>query len=965
MTFKLSGLAIGLAIMGLSIFIGFSQFAQSGDPPLAINGVIDLSRWDFERNGPVKLSGEYEFYWEQHLGPERFSQPQQPEARHFIQAPGSWEGYQINGAKLPGIGYATYRLTVLLKDSLSAKLALKFFVVRTAYTVFANGKKISSVGQAGLTPETTVPKFSPQIVGFTPGANRLELIFQVSNFHHARGGVWEVIHLGTKKQLDKIKNRRQALDLILFGSIFIIGLYHLALFGLRKNDPSAFFFGLFSLVVAAQLVTAVEKYLLEIFPGISWELFLKIDYLSAYLSVPLFMLFLYKLFPQDIHKTVVDLISVIGLVFSGLVCLTPARVFTETLHFYQFFMMGCMVYGLSMLVLCTVRKREDAALVLIGLVFLLATIVNDILDLNGIIHSRHFIHLGAFFFLFTHAFMLSFRYYRVFTTVDLQREELEKSHSQYEDEVIAHKRADEALRHSEEMYRALFEDNPSMYFTVDAAGMVLSVNNFGAEQLGYTVAELIRQPVLDVFFEPDRPAVQQQLKICLQNPKKLYNWEFRKIRKDGSLLWVKENARATYAPTGEPIVLIVCEDITDGKKTEIALRESEQRFRLLADMAPVMIWMTDLGGAYKYFNKAWLEFTGRASEQEIGASWHKDIHPNDRSSYLETYLTAFESGQEFKAEYRLRRFDGVYRWIFDHGVPRFLSDDSFAGYIGSCIDITERKTVEEVLQQARDELEQRVEERTVELTAANKLLKREIAGRRQAEEAREKWRQRNIRAEAVVEAQENERRRFSRELHDGLGQILTGIKFGLEAVKPTMSFANETTAQSFADIQNQLNAAITEGKRIAQNLMPRVLDELGISLALEHLCQQISQNGIQTTFQPNNLNGSLPPNIEMGLYRIAQEALNNIVKHAEAKTATVQLKQYPASILMLIKDNGKGFSVAAIDKKGHAGLVNMYERAAALKGTLAVDSIPGQGTIIMVDLPLPTGGDDHPPEEKP
>jgi PAS domain S-box-containing protein len=965
MTTKLSGLAIGVAIMALSIFIGFSQIVQNGDPPVAIKGILDLSHWSFDRDGAVELLGEYEFYWQQHVAPEKFSQLPRPEASGFIQVPATWQGYELNGTKLPGTGYATYRLTVLLKDSLSAKLALKFLNINTAYTVFANGKKILSVGQAGLTPETTVPQYSPQIAGFLVETNRLELIYHVSNFHHARGGARQVIHLGTQEQLEKIREKRLALDLILFGGIFVIGLYHLALMGLGKDDPSAFFFGLFCLLVAIRLLITVEGYLFHILPGISWELFFKAKYLSGYLSVPMFALFLYNVFPQDFHKTIVGGISAVGFLFSIIICLTPARIFTETYLPFQLFATVCVVYALFMLVLCVVRKREDATTLLTGFVFLLTSMVNDLLYANGVIQSGHFVHLGAFIFIFSHAFMLSFRYYKAFNILNLQRVELEKTHSQYEHEVIAHKRADEALRHSEEMYRALFEDNPSMYFTIDAAGTVLSVNHFGAEQLGYTVTELIGQSVLDVFFEPDRPAVQQQLKICLQNPKKLYNWEFRKIRKDGSLLWVKENARATYAPTGEPIVLIVCEDITDGKKTEIALRESEQRFRLLADMAPVMIWMTDLGGAYKYFNKAWLEFTGRASEQEIGASWHKDIHPNDRSNYLETYLTAFESVQEFKAEYRLRRFDGAYRWIFDHGVPRFLADGSFAGYIGSCTDITERKTVEEVLQQARDELEQRVEERTVELTAANKLLKREIAGRRQAEKAREKWRQRNIRAEAIVEAQENERRRFSRELHDGLGQILTGIKFGLEAVKPAMAFANEATAKNFADIQNQLDAAIAEGKRIAQNLMPRVLDELGISLALEHLCQQISQNGIPTTFQPNNLNGSLPPNIEMGLYRIAQEALNNIVKHAEAKTATVQLKQYPASILMLIKDNGKGFSVAATDKKGHAGLVNMYERAAALKGTLAVDSIPGQGTIVMVDLPLPTGGDDYPPEEKP
>ncbi len=135
--------------------------------------------------------------------------------------------------------------------------------------------------------------------------------------------------------------------------------------------------------------------------------------------------------------------------------------------------------------------------------------------------------------------------------------------------------AEEALQQSEKRYRALYEDNPCMYFTTDAEGTVLSVNRFGAEQLGYSTQELVGQPVLTVFHPDDREAVQQQLRICLQNPMQTAHWEFRKVHKDGGVLWVKETARAVKGPDGNPVILVVCEDITKRKQAEDALKRRE------------------------------------------------------------------------------------------------------------------------------------------------------------------------------------------------------------------------------------------------------------------------------------------------------------------------------------------------------------------------------------------------------
>src|SRR4029077_315129 len=121
------------------------------------------------------------------------------------------------------------------------------------------------------------------------------------------------------------------------------------------------------------------------------------------------------------------------------------------------------------------------------------------------------------------------------------------------------------------------------------------------------------------------------------------------------------------------------------------ISESEARFRLVANTAPVMIWMSGPDRLWTYFNQPWLEFTGRSTEAELGNGWAEGIHPEDSEKCLETYTKAFDQRQSFQMEYRLRRHDGEYRWIFDLGVPRWNADGSFAGYIGSCLDDTERK----------------------------------------------------------------------------------------------------------------------------------------------------------------------------------------------------------------------------------------------------------------------------------
>jgi PAS domain S-box-containing protein len=171
-------------------------------------------------------------------------------------------------------------------------------------------------------------------------------------------------------------------------------------------------------------------------------------------------------------------------------------------------------------------------------------------------------------------------------------------------------------------------------------------------------------------------------------------------------------------PLPNRTVGLAFDNISDRKLAEQALQESEQRFRTMADTAPVLIWISDTTKLCNYFNKSWLEFTGRTLEEELGNGWTEAVHPEDLERCINTYVTAFNARQSFVMEYRLRRFDGEYRWLLDRGVPRFNADGSFVGYIGSCTDISNVYDELRLRKQAEITLQQRAEE----LTRLNTIL---------------------------------------------------------------------------------------------------------------------------------------------------------------------------------------------------------------------------------------------------
>ena len=348
-------------------------------------------------------------------------------------------------------------------------------------------------------------------------------------------------------------------------------------------------------------------------------------------------------------------------------------------------------------------------------------------------------------------------------------------------------------------------------------------------------------------------------------------------------------------------------DITERKRAEAALRESQERFRLVADTAPVMIWMSGTDKLCTFFNKGWLDFTGRAVADELGNGWASGVHPDDFARCYRTYAEAFDARQKFEMEYRLRRFDGEYRWIVDYGVPRFESDGAFCGYIGSCIDITDRKLAEAQLQ--------------------------ELSGR-------------------LIDAQEQERARIARELHDDVCQRMALLQINIERFQQGAVRLSPGDRVQLSKIAESTAECSTEIRQLSHRLHPSTLEIFGLVDTLGRLCREFSaEHRLIVRLRHYDVPEHLADNVSGCVIRIVQEALQNVVKHSGAAEATVELAGYDERLELYVSDGGAGFDPDAVRRKEGIGLISMRERLRSIGGQLVVQTAPSHGTRIHVTVP--------------
>jgi len=466
----------------------------------------------------------------------------------------------------------------------------------------------------------------------------------------------------------------------------------------------------------------------------------------------------------------------------------------------------------------------------------------------------------------------------------------------------------EALRRSEQRLRLAIQAG-RMYadeWDAESDTIVRSpeyVDILGADQPVQTCS----RELLNRIHPDDRDEVAAELaRITPENPVSTIRYRF--VRSDGSTIWLEKRASGFFDGEGRLQRAVgAIADITDRKKAEQSLRESEERFRLVANTAPVLIWMAGPDKLCTYFNQPWIEFTGRSLEADLGNGWTEVVHPDDLSTLVDTYTQVFDRRDRFEMEYRLRRHDGEYRWVSDIGVPRYNQNGSFAGYIGSCMDVTDRKVAEESLAGV---------------------------GRR------------------LIEAHEQERSWIARELHDDINQRIALLAIELDRWNHLPG--------SGVDIHNHvqnLSQRLAEIGKDVQALSHRLhsskLEYLGIAVAAKSFCKELAeQHKVQIDFSHSDIPRNLPKETALCLFRVLQEALQNAAKHSGVQHFKVELRGTPGEIQLSVSDAGIGFDWQdAINRRG-LGLISMRERLQLVSGELSITSESGHGTTIFARVPV-------------
>jgi PAS domain S-box-containing protein len=516
--------------------------------------------------------------------------------------------------------------------------------------------------------------------------------------------------------------------------------------------------------------------------------------------------------------------------------------------------------------------------------------------------------------------------------------------------ITAQKLADERVKQSEEWLRAVLEASRDGILVEDGE-TIFYVNSAYARMLGYNGPdELKGRHISEVISPCDAGRMLEYGRRRLAGEAVPSVYEFKGRRKDGSAADLEASVSVSFVG-GRPYITTAVRDIAERKLAEEALRraraeleqrvtartaelalanetlkaeveerrrveetlrESEQRLRIALKTGRLGSWQLDLATLeleVSDTNKANFGFPEdvRPSQDDVLAA----IHPEDRERVRKAFRRAVSGREDYEAEYRVVWPDGATHWLISRGRCIYDAEGAPLRVVGVTMDITERRQAEEVHEE---------------------LLRR------------------------LVSAQEEERRRISRELHDQLGQRMTAVIMGLKALNADSPGPAPTILPRLQELADEM---ARELHTLAWSLRPPALDDLGLHTAIYNYVEEWAERTCVTVdFQSTGIEDSwrLPVEVETALYRIAQEALTNLFKHSGADRASLILERLGEHVVVMIEDNGRGFDAEAAlrpsAKEHRLGLLGMRERAAMLGGSLSIESEPGAGTTVLVRIPV-------------
>jgi PAS domain S-box-containing protein len=490
---------------------------------------------------------------------------------------------------------------------------------------------------------------------------------------------------------------------------------------------------------------------------------------------------------------------------------------------------------------------------------------------------------------------------------------------------------EEAMRETGERYRLLAENVSDVIFTRDMNLRFTYISPSVEKLTGYSVEEAMAltmaesytprsiELVMEAFSEELSTEKEEQ-----NDPSRVRTMEMEGYRKDGSTIWTEARMSFLRDSSGHPVgILGVSRDITERKQAERAMIISEERYRSLVEDMPVLVCRFLPDGTLTFVNNSLCDYFGRKRETLIGQKFFQFIPEEEHQEVMDRFASLTRENPVVTYEHQLIRSDGTRRW--QHRIDRALFDEAgdLKEYQCQGLDVTERKRVEQALRQSEERL------RTLSME--------------------------------LIKAQEKERRRISGELHDELGQSLAILKHRVRSIGKSLSKQRQTETDIVAAVE-LVDQVIEKVRKLSRDLNPSLLDDLGFCPALRHLAENLMEEcRIPTSLDISDIDAFVSKEAAINIYRICQEALTNIVKHAGANHVSIRMTKENERLSLFIADDGKGFDPHEVETRARTqrglGLTVMQERAHLIGGTLEIRGHPkGGGTKISLIIPLQSGG---------
>ena len=490
---------------------------------------------------------------------------------------------------------------------------------------------------------------------------------------------------------------------------------------------------------------------------------------------------------------------------------------------------------------------------------------------------------------------------------------------------------------SEELLRSTFENAAVGIAHMSSDGRWLRVNNKFCQILGYSRRQLLAKNFEEITHPEDVHANRQRLRRVLAGEIQNYAIETRCFRNNGAMIWSNLTVslihrRHTQAPR---YLILIIEDISARKQAEHQFHESEARLRLVIEGAGMGTWDVDVSSGKVVWNEHHYRILGYRPRRAAPTweMWRATVHPEDLDFVMSARANAMARRSLYCPEHRIIRADtGEIRWIAPFA--RFIYDDEGRPlrFVGVDFDITDRKRAENATQRLNEELERRVSERTTELMFTQAQL-RALARR-------------------LHVLQEEERSKLARELHDEFGAAFTALKMDLHWILsrlPTLSQELEQKAHRMSELIDQ---SVDSVRHTVGLLRPRLLDDFGLVAAIEWQIEEFRRHTGLRCEASLPSEAAIDRSISTAVFRILQEALTNVARHAEATKVCIRLHVDSQRIRIEIEDNGKGIDLSADGKRTSLGLFGMQERASAFGGEVKFASRQDRGTTVKVEIPL-------------